>query len=176
MWTEIGILLATIVLGTLTLLAVIHRTFLRASSPRDAIVTPEVYAICGALVGISTGMIWLVDNNGRVALEKGFLALACGACVGAVAGGVTREYYSKLSRGKVAIFLLSMAVLGGSVSAPIGWISGDVAATVAGNPNRAELCASRMLISILFGATIALLLAIQDLLKRWLESHDAAWQ
>ena len=113
-------------IGMIAALVAIRLTFRNAASVRDAVMSPAVFAVCGALIGISVGMIWLSDREGRVTIDKGMLLLFCGASLGALVGAGARNVYPRLNRSKTATLVIVMMLLGASVGSPLGWIVGSM--------------------------------------------------
>lgn len=167
-------ILALTLLAAIAALFAIRLTFRNAATARDALFTPTVFAICGGLIGIAVGMIWLADREGRVTIDKGAMLLTGGICLGSLAGAGARNVYSRLNRGKAAAFVLMMMLLGGSIGAPIGWLAGAGGAGGASNYELKsdyehalkELSRQRMLWGILFGSGIGLFLGFTELLFR----------
>jgi hypothetical protein len=157
-------ILTPILLATIAALIVIRLTFRNAATARDALITPAVFAVCGALIGISIGMIWLADREGRVTIEKGVLVLGCGASLGALAGVGAKKVYPRLKWGKAAGFVLVTMVLGGSIGAPIGWLAGNMGARKVYEIE--ELSTSRMMWGIAIGSGVGFLLGLSEVLFR----------
>jgi membrane protein CcdC involved in cytochrome C biogenesis len=155
-------------------LIAIRLTFRNAPSPRDALFTPPVFAACGALIGISIGMLWAADREGRVVIEKGMLALVCGTSLGALAGVGAQTVYQRLNRGKAAVFVLVMMLVGGSIGAPIGWVVGSLTEPSAGQFDlagdfehyRQRWWASRMMWGTAIGSGVGLLLGLPEVVFR----------
>jgi len=159
-------ILIPVLSGAVAALIGIRLTFRRAATARDALLTPLVFAICGGLVGISSGMIWVADREGRVTIEKGMAFLICGATAGAMVGGVARNYCLRMNRGKATISVLVVAILGGSIGAPLGWIEGDVESRMNGEFEREQLSASRMMWGAVIGSCVGLLVGLSETLLR----------
>ena len=126
MSTSDACILTPILLTTIGALIAIRVTFRNAVTVRDAVFGPVVFGVCGALIGISIGMVWFADREGRVRIEEGLLLLLCGAGLGGLVGAAAKRVYPRLNRGKAAAFVLVVALLGGSIGAPIGWVVGSV--------------------------------------------------
>lgn len=142
----------------------IHLLFRHSASNREAVITPQVFAIIGGLIGISVGMIWFADREselGRVDINTGAVVLIVGASFGSLLGVGAKRVYSGIGHTRTAFFLLTLALLGGSIGAPIGWIAGSL------NPQSREefeqLSTSRMLWGTAIGAGIGLVFGLSDM-------------
>jgi len=76
MSTNDAVILTPILLATIAALIAIRLTFRNAATAPSALFTPAVFAVCGALIGISIGMICFADRDGRVRIEK----VSCSSC------------------------------------------------------------------------------------------------
>lgn len=112
--------------GMIAALVAMRLTFRNAANVRDAVISPTVFAVCGALIAISIGMIWLSDSDGRVTIDKGMVRVVLGTCLGAWVGAGARNIYLRVDRGKIAAFLLVTTILAGSIGTTIGWLFGEV--------------------------------------------------
>ncbi|HSQ54183.1 MAG TPA: hypothetical protein VLM40_00435 [Gemmata sp.] len=118
--------------GALAIAIAMHFHFKNASDMRAALVSPQVYAVIGALLGISMGMIWFWGNdsaawNGQIHLEQGALHAAVGAIGGGLAGMSARAIFANFPRMRVISFILTLVLLGASIGTPIGGIYGNIA-------------------------------------------------
>ena len=154
-------ILTPILLATIAALVAIRLTFRNAANARAAMFSPAVFAICGALIGISIGMIWLSDREGRVEIGYGFLMVFCGASLGFMLGAVAKNVYSKLNRGKATAFVLVTMLLGGSIGAPIGWLVGEIK-----DGPFEEFRTSGMVRGTTIGSLVGLLLGLSEVLFR----------
>ena len=156
-------ILTPILLGAIAVVVAVRWTFRNASTAHDALISPPVFAICGSSIGISFGMVWFADQEGRVVIEKGMLGLVGGGFLGMMAGAAAKDRYARLKRGKAAAFVLTMVLLGGSIGAPIGWLVGNVTAI---GIDREQVSIDRMMRGIAIGSGVGLLLAMSDLVFR----------
>jgi outer membrane lipoprotein SlyB len=124
----VPILLLFLFLAVVAVVA-IRQQFRSARNAREALVSPEVFAIAGALLGISAGMVWFVDRSyRRINIEQGSMHALLGAVVGGLVGVGVEAGYSRLRRAKIIVAVLTLMLLAGSIGAPIGWLYGDIAA------------------------------------------------
>lgn len=152
----------------------IRLLFRHSATTGTAVVTPQVFAIIGGLVGISFGMVFFADPNGRVVIETGSFFLVGGICLGAWVGAVARKTYARMNRGRSAVFILVVTLLGGSIGAPIGWIVGDINApravsydTIEGYYRaRDQISASRMMLGSAIGSGVGFLLGLTEIAFR----------
>jgi hypothetical protein len=156
-------ILTPILLMALGALIVTRLTFRNAGPALGAIITPPVFAVIGGLVGISAGMIWLSDSEGRVTIDKGILVLLCGSAAGAVIGVGARVVYCKLRRGKTVAIVLVVMLLGACIGAPIGWLVVDISTKGA---HDGRICLSGMARGVAIGSAIGLLLGLPEVLFR----------
>lgn len=174
MSTDDASVLIPTLFATIAALVVIRLTFRHAATARDALISPAVFAACGGLIGISVGMIWFSNQDGRVVIEDGFRLLMCGSILGVVAGVGARRIYSRLKRGRSAAYILAMMLLVGSIGAPVGWIAGEATAPRAGEWTDAAdydydlklWRASRMRWGIAIGSGVGLLVGLSDVVFR----------
>ena len=146
-------------IGMFVALVVIHLTFRNALNAREALFTPAVFAACGALTGISIGMIGLSDREGRVTIDKGILLVVCGTILGALAGAGAKQVYSRLNRGRVFAFVLMMTLIGGSIGSPLGWIKGSL-----DDMHEDGIRSHAMLLGVAAGSGIGLILGLFEVI------------
>ena len=77
-------ILTTALLATIAAVVAVRLTFRKAASICEAVISPVVFAMFGALIAISVGMIWFADyqREGRVDIEIGFTEVVVGVCLG----------------------------------------------------------------------------------------------
>jgi hypothetical protein len=119
-------ILIPVLIAAATGVAAVRFTFRFSSSARAALFSPVVFAVCGALIGISLGMLFLSDEEQRVDIGQGMLMVLGGSLAGAAIGALATELHPRMQRGQAAASVFMLMVLGGCVAAPIGWISGSV--------------------------------------------------
>jgi ABC-type xylose transport system permease subunit len=158
--------------GMIMALIAVRLTFRYSPNPRAALFSPTVFAACGELIGISSGMIWWSDKTGRVDIDKGMTVVACGGFLGAMIGAIAMIHYPSMKQGKTTVFLLMMMFLGGCIGAPIGWLAGHepVAGDFETNADfelaTARLTSSRMIWGTAIGSGIGLLVGLSEVLFR----------
>lgn len=165
-------ILTPILIVAIVALIVVRLTFSTAARVGDALVTPIVFVVIGALIGISSGMIWLVDQDGRVTIDKGVLLVVCGAPLGLLAGVIAQRVYSRLHRSKATAFVLVVMLLSGSIGASLGWIMGGGSAGSAAGYETADeykhdleqWSTSGMMDGVLIGSGIGFLLGLSEVL------------
>ena len=113
-----------LLIATLGTLLIVRMSFKHADSPRTALVSPTVFALCGGLIGITVGMLSSEDKEGRVPLERGAPFLFCGAGLGAAIGIAAMRGYKRFSRVRSVVFVLTMVFLTGSIGGPAAWVVG----------------------------------------------------
>lgn len=145
----------------------IRLLFRHSATTGAAVVTPQVFAIIGGLVGMAVGMVLFHDREselGRVDIAIGALALICGLIVGSLLGSGASRLYSRLNRGRTALFLLTVTFLGGSIGAPIGWLAGSL------NPQTQaeleQLTTGRMMWGTAIGSGVGLILGLTEIVFR----------
>ncbi len=121
-------------LGVAVVSAILMRLHFRnAPDVRSALIGPPVFAVIGALIGISAGMMWLWVGaeggggwEGRIHLEQGVANVVVGTAVGGVMGIGALAIGTRYPRTRVVVVVLTLMLLTTSMGAPIGWLYGDL--------------------------------------------------
>jgi hypothetical protein len=139
-----------------------HQHFSQAADVREALVDPKVFAIVGALVGISVGMVWFVDERyRRIYIEQGILHVLAGVAVGGLLGVGVKAGFSRLRRTRIVVVVLTLMLLGGSIGAPIGWLYGDI--SVNASVMAEENARLGMMWGAVIGCSVGLALGVLEL-------------
>lgn len=89
---------------------------------------PVVFALIGAGAGICAGMLLHTEPPFRVHFEESVPFALLGVAVGVVVGSVVSAKYAHSLRLARRAGLLSFALLGATMTAPLGWIAGTIMA------------------------------------------------
>jgi hypothetical protein len=95
--------------------------------PNAVLLGPVIFGLTGALVGVSTGMLFFQDPEVRAQVYiVDSLPLACGgAFLGGLVGCGVKWAYETRPRVRAAIDVAAVTLLCGSIAAPAGWIVGE---------------------------------------------------
>jgi hypothetical protein len=130
-------ILLTFLFGAAVVTALMLSHFEEAPDVRTAVVGPPVFAVIGALLGISMGMMWLWGDaatswQGRISIGQGVAHALAGAAIGGVVGIGAKAIFARFSRTRVIGVVLTLMLLAASIGAPAGWLYGDVSVRNAG--------------------------------------------
>jgi hypothetical protein len=154
-------ILVAFLIGAVVLAVLMHLHFKHASDAWIALVSPQVFAIAGALIGIAVGMVWFPDTRDRIYLENGMLHAVLGAVVGALVGAGIKEVFARLTRARILIVVFSLSLLAGSIGAPIGWVYAIVASPYPDHPGQLTTRAG-ILWGLILGCVVGLVLGLLE--------------
>ena len=112
--------------GAVVIVILMHLHFRNAPDMRVAVVSPPVFAVIGALLGISVGMIWFLDGERTIFIEYGVMRALVGAAVGGFVGVGAKAAFAMLGRAKIVAVVLTLMLVGASIGSPLGWCYGAV--------------------------------------------------
>jgi hypothetical protein len=126
----VDILLAFL-FGAVVIALLMHLHFKDVPDVRGAVVGPSVFAVIGALIGISVGMMWLwVETEkaweGRIYIDRGVLNAFVGGAVGAIVGTGAKVIFDRFPRTRAVGVVFTLMLLAASIGAPTGWLYGEV--------------------------------------------------
>jgi hypothetical protein len=95
--------------------------------PREFLFGPLIFTLSGALIGISTAMLYRQEPQERahVYLEDSLPLCIQGTLAGCVVGLAVMGTYKWINYVRPMIEIVATAVLCASICAPFGWIIGD---------------------------------------------------
>jgi hypothetical protein len=119
-------ILVSFLVGAVVIVILMHLHFRNAPDMRVAVVSPPVFAVIGALLGISVGMIWFLDGERTVFIEYGVMRALAGAALGGFVGVGAKAAFAMLGRAKIVAVVLTLMLVGASIGSPLGWCYGAV--------------------------------------------------